>query len=224
MYLKLVFNSLQLIGGLPRWAMGVFPAEMKNSCVAALFQAHAAELERGHGNDHGRAHGNGSQDDRAEWAQRRAQGVEDFLRGWARYRFTMWILPSPSTVEIGLSGSRVNPESITSLEEEMQNGIQFVSHDFLGMGAGGCPRFLWKCRSRSLSLPPLFLSLSLSSLPCSQHFPLSSKADSDFARRLGRTSVASRRGALAKQEWEWIQKSQKSYITGFLGCHSYCTK
>lgn len=109
---------------------------MNNSCVAARFQAHAAELERGHRNEDGRSHGNGSQDDRAEWAQRRAQGVEDFLRGWARYRFTMWILPSPSAVEIGLSGSRVNPESITSLEQEMQNGIQFVSHDFLGMGAG----------------------------------------------------------------------------------------
>ena len=223
MYLKLVFNSLQLIGGLPRWAMGVFPPEMNNSCVAARFQAHAAELERGHGNDHGRAHGNGSQDDRAEWAQRRAQGVEDFLRGWARYGFTMWILPSPSTVEIGLSGSRMNPESITSLEQEMQNVIQFVSRDFLGMGAGVVQG---SCGSVGPEVSPSLLSfsLSLSSLPCSQHFPLSSKADSDFARRLGRTSVASRRGALAKQEWEWMQKSHKSYITGFLGCHSYCTK
>jgi len=44
-------------------------------------EAHAAELELGHRNHDGRAHGNGNQADRAEWAQRRAQGVEDFLRG-----------------------------------------------------------------------------------------------------------------------------------------------
>ena len=52
----------------------------------------------------------------------------------------------------------VNPESITSLEQEIQNGIQFVSHDVLGMGAGVVQG---SCGSVGPKVSPSLLSFSL---------------------------------------------------------------
>ena len=148
MYLKLVFNSLQLIGGrrkwtTPAWLRAFRP--MRLSWSVGIATTMAGPMGTG-----------------ARMTGRSGHNEE----------LKVWRISSEAGHGTGSPCGSCHPQvqsKSASLEVEWIRKASLAWNKrckmafssfmwFSGNAFWGCPRFLWKCRSRSLSLPPLFLS------------------------------------------------------------------